>query len=924
MACYNSNCYLPQPPRQWSRVQNSCSLITANNNTSFVQVPYSTKIVPGSELAFYLAMLNKGNILQYKGNSSNITQAQKYSKIAKGKWVNRNTTWATQSTRGYTNPNTTQLKRSGNVVNIAIDPVTGTVIGPTSLPVTCPKIDNIINNVLPTPGGGGSVDTPVIPPPPPTPSKGENIIPVVPVPPLPDPIIIQDQGSLVCSVQENICTGEIKSTLANQSMNLTTDSDVPGRIEPLYWNDGTPTWYPRQRYVMTNSGNKWPYNSGYNNVNALGISLNDSTLQSAVKILPPVITIITILDNIITLDWTQNDSCFPITSFTIYLDDIPYSKVAGNIRTTNIIVPEINCKPYFVYIVAQNNNIFSDKSNIESFVIKILYAPTITHSDTSCTSATIYWTLPTLGNCINISYYNIYQNDELIGTAPATATNYTISNLNDCINYSFYIIYVDTIDNIESNPSNEVTVDIFPCPPTLDTAIPSNNAVTLTWTAPTNTCDQSTITYNVYYSNGSVYTKIPNVSSSPYIVGGLTNGDTYSFYVTTYSNPTNNRESTPSNILSTTLTIPDPPTNCNATQNGIGTVYLTWTAPINQDPSISSYNIYYSTGGYIQNVVAPSTSTTITGLTLNTTYDFQVSSVNTYDIESVKSSPSNNVTISLLITNISNIYGSGYYYTDGQVNPTPYVAFTANKYPDSWVNPLNNQGIEYSFDINYNTTINYLIIAGGGGGDNIGGGGGGGVLYGSTATLTTGSYIISVGGFGGSYGGGPNNTNGGPSSIIQINYNPNPTIITHFSTSGGGGAGTSGNPGISGGLPVYIDGQYYSTNPPSSSYQGGAGGSSNNNGSNVGLNPIPLSLFNVLINGQTSNNFYISGGGGGGSSNNSGNAGTGIGGSFDGGNYTGILGYSGGNYYYGGGGGGAGNYTYAGNGSTGFILLWYS
>ena len=171
-------------------------------------------------------MLNKGNILQYKANSSNLTKAQKYSKIAKGQWTNRNTTWATQSTRGYTNPNTNSLKRSGNVVNIAIDPITGAVIGNTIAQPTCTQ--HFIT------------DTPV------------------------SPIVIQDRGVLICSVQENICTGEIKSTLGQKLCHHTTDSDVPGIIQELCWNDGTQTWYPRQRYVMTNSANKWPVNAELN------------------------------------------------------------------------------------------------------------------------------------------------------------------------------------------------------------------------------------------------------------------------------------------------------------------------------------------------------------------------------------------------------------------------------------------------------------------------------------------------------------------------------------------------------------------------------------------------------------------------------------------------------------------------------------
>ena len=228
----------PQPPRVWYRVQNP-----------FIEL---------SPLeADKIAMLNKGNVLQYKANSSNLTKAQKYSNIAKG--LNNNTTWATQSTRGYTNPNTTSLKRTGNVVNIEISSSTGDVIGPTLEPVTCPKPIITINEDLPLNNGTGGGINPDIPlPVNPTPGSNvfPNIIPVMPV----EPIVIQDGGVLICSIQENVCTGETKSTISQQLCNPTTDSNVPGPIQELCWNDGTQTWYPRQRYIMTNSGNKFPYN----------------------------------------------------------------------------------------------------------------------------------------------------------------------------------------------------------------------------------------------------------------------------------------------------------------------------------------------------------------------------------------------------------------------------------------------------------------------------------------------------------------------------------------------------------------------------------------------------------------------------------------------------------------------------------------
>jgi len=228
----------PQPPRVWYRVQNP-----------FIEL---------SPLeADKIAMLNKGNVLQYKANSSNLTKAQKYSNIAKG--FNNNTTWATQSTRGYTNPNTKNLKRTGNVINIEISSSTGDVIGPTLEPLTCPKPIITINEDLPFNNGTGGGINPDIPlPVNPTPGSNvfPNIIPVIPA----EPFVIQDGGVLICSVQENVCTGETTSTISQQLCNPSTDSDVPGQIQDLCWNDGTQTWYPRQRYIMTNSGNKFPYN----------------------------------------------------------------------------------------------------------------------------------------------------------------------------------------------------------------------------------------------------------------------------------------------------------------------------------------------------------------------------------------------------------------------------------------------------------------------------------------------------------------------------------------------------------------------------------------------------------------------------------------------------------------------------------------
>ena len=198
MSCLGKN-YLPVPPRVWSRVQNSCSV--ADNQTS-----------NGLLEAEILQMRNKGNVLQYKKNSSNLTKQQRYAKIARGQWTSRNITWATQ-TETISNPNTKMLKRN-NATRIAVEPVSR-VITETTLPLSV---------------------------------CSQNY----------DPLVIQDGGSMLCNTQENPCTGETIMKPSGSNFYPTTVSDVPGQVQYLTWNENTAPWYPKPRRQMNNSTTKWP------------------------------------------------------------------------------------------------------------------------------------------------------------------------------------------------------------------------------------------------------------------------------------------------------------------------------------------------------------------------------------------------------------------------------------------------------------------------------------------------------------------------------------------------------------------------------------------------------------------------------------------------------------------------------------------
>jgi len=211
MSCLGPD-YNPVPTHIGSRVENRCVYDTELQTLEEVYIPQLKINIPFTDVGVINNMLIKGNVLQYKKNSSNLTKNQRYSKIATGKWTNRTKNWATQS-QTYTNPNTNFLKRTGTT-NITLSGYT------TTAPVSCNITTYNPNN-----------------------------------------IIIKDGGIMLCNSIENPCNGYSITFPPPQKCFPTSTSDVPGPIIDLCYNTSLPTYYPRQRYVMASVCNKWPQNA---------------------------------------------------------------------------------------------------------------------------------------------------------------------------------------------------------------------------------------------------------------------------------------------------------------------------------------------------------------------------------------------------------------------------------------------------------------------------------------------------------------------------------------------------------------------------------------------------------------------------------------------------------------------------------------
>jgi hypothetical protein len=312
---YTSN-YLPIPPRAWSRVENRCSYDSSikSENSDNIYDPF---------VYYRVAQINKGNVLQYKKNSSNLTKNQRYSQIAKGMWTNRTKTWATQSVT-YSNPNTTSLKRVGYV--------------------EYPKNDI-------TPG-----------------SPANPAGPYVPVGVLSDPFncpsfTFKDGGSLICNAVENPCTGEIIQKTFQQNYYPTSDSDVPGPIQYLYWDPRLQTWYPRERLTMNNSSDKWP--------------INYKLFKSAIHPNAPNLVIVSSTSNSVELSWTiSNNTCYPVSNFSIFVNNSLYKTITNSTDYTTTLTG-LNSGPYEIYIIGILSGNSSPPSNVVVYNNEIVTKPSL-------------------------------------------------------------------------------------------------------------------------------------------------------------------------------------------------------------------------------------------------------------------------------------------------------------------------------------------------------------------------------------------------------------------------------------------------------------------------------------------------------------------------------------------------------------------
>ena len=556
--------YNPIPPRVWSRVQAPCTYTDFSSNYETAYIPLTNQTVPLSQAISLEHNLYKGNILQYKGNSSRITKKQKYAQIAKGLWNNRTKVFATQSAT-YTNPNTTAMQR----VNYTTLPYPNQIVGQPN------NISGPFQYNVPSP-----YDCPTT--------------------------SVQEGGNLVCGTYVNPCTNEVIQTTPTEPLCFSsTCSDVPGIPVDLCWNPKLQTWFPRNNLTNNNSLDKWP--EGYKG------------LVSAITPDAPVLVSAEGGCTIVTLDWSYNfNPCIPISSFHIYQDGKliliePYT------TTTVTINNLLNDTTYTYYIVALSNTTPSENSNTLSATTQYLPPPTDASANGGCANVTVTWKAPD-SQCV--LYYNIFFSTGMfIKTVPYTITTYTIYGLNFSTTYEFYVTSFNYTNSIPSNTCSATTLPILP--PTNVTANVGCGSSTITWTAPDSTCISY---YNLYFSNEMLIAS--SITTTSYTVYNLSYNTPYTFYVTTFSAGYNSSPAYSNSItliLPPPINLTATPSTTSCLTINL-TWSLNTAAPLHE--CTSYYNVYFSYDSLIATNITTTSYTVSTNLLYDTSYNFYVTANN--------------------------------------------------------------------------------------------------------------------------------------------------------------------------------------------------------------------------------------------------------------------------------------------------------
>ena len=274
--------------------------------------------------------------------------------------------------------------------------------------------------------------------------------------------------------------------------------------------------------------------------------------------------------------------------------------------------------------------------------------------------------------------------------------------------------------------------------------------IALSWSAPSDTGGGTVSGYRIK-KNGSVLVADTGSTGTTYTATGLTRVTSYNFNVAAINEAGTGADgNTPS--LTTSAEVPGAPgtLSLSAGSPSQTAINLSWSAPSDTGgATITGYRIKKNGSTLVANTGTTGTTYSATGLSGNTSYNFNVAAINSVGTGTDGNTPS--------LTTGAFVAASG-----GTV--TTYGNYKSHTFTSSGTLTFSTGG-----------SVDVLIVAGGGGGHGTAGGAGAGGMQTAAPTVTATGYTITIG------AGGTDNGS-------------NSTAMSTTST-GGGKSGTAGGSG---------------------------------------------------------------------------------------------------------------------------------
>ena len=337
------------------------------------------------------------------------------------------------------------------------------------------------------------------------------------------------------------------------------------------------------------------------------------------------------------LSWTApNDNGSAISGYTVTVSSSNGGSLGtvGAISGTSCNITGLTNGGIYTFFVTATNLVGTSDAGT-SDTISLASPPNVPSSidaTAGIRSASLSWSAPN-DNGSAISGYTVTVSSSnggslgTIGTISGTSCN--ITGLTNGGIYTFSVTATNGAGTSAAGTSNTISLASPPNAPSSINATAGIRSASLSWTAPDNNGSAITsYTVTVSSSNGGSLGTVGTVTGTSCNITGLTDGKTYTFFVTATNGAGTSTTGTSNTI--TIASVPGAPTLVTASA-GIRSASLSWTAPNDNGSDITSYTVIVASpnGGLLGTVgTITGTSCTVTGLTNGGIYSFFVIATN--------------------------------------------------------------------------------------------------------------------------------------------------------------------------------------------------------------------------------------------------------------------------------------------------------